>query len=559
MAVSRKTPLRIVALLMLIIGVWVSGLLCYRVAATDSYWLDELHTVWTIVQPDEASFATAAASGNQSTFYFRIVRVLAGEDADSPLRLRWFSVLCSVLTVASLGFFVWDWSRSLCGSALAVWSAGIEPRFVFYGSEARPYALLMLFAVWQFFVFCRLTIRKSDDVEQEATTSVKAKDGLGTLILLLLSVGLVLTHQTGVLLLAAEVIVLLALRQHMRTNVWLVGAAIVVSGLVVFAMQASTYSVVFERRSQWSTLSSVGGLASEFRNSVVFLLVVPLATLYWIVGKGRFRSEQHCLVCLGVVAAGGLLPPILAGVADYFGWAPLGLFRYTLTGAILIPLFAGLAIACVRQEWLQLALAAIIVFAAIFLPLPEPSADGNSNVFVSANHFFIGAINRLDDEHGAGEFRMRYENWPDAVAEIERLDDDRPIFLFANLLEDAQLVELEKNNKANEIDTPLVDYLRFPLTAFSIQNERVVPRPTLSGIAFQPEHIDRAVASGGCWVLTRSDSATFERIAGELYEKLGQIDDADISIRAKLVRLDSDTDKVPEWLTLLRIDWVPQR
>ena len=81
MAVSRKTPLRIVALLMLIIGVWVSGLLCYRVAATDSYWLDELHTVWTIEQPDEVSFATAAASGNQSTFYFRIVRVLAGEDA----------------------------------------------------------------------------------------------------------------------------------------------------------------------------------------------------------------------------------------------------------------------------------------------------------------------------------------------------------------------------------------------------------------------------------------------------------------------------------------------
>ena len=157
---------------------------------------------------------------------------------------------------------------------------------------------------------------------------------------------------------------------------------------------------------------------------MVFLLVVPLAILYWIVGKGRFRSEQYRLVCLGVVAAGGLLPPILAGVADYFGWAPLGLFRYTLTGAVLIPLFAGLAIACVRQEWLQLVLAASIVFAAIFVPLPESSADGNSNVFVSANHFFIGAINRLDAEHGGSEFRMRYENWPDAVAEIERLDDD---------------------------------------------------------------------------------------------------------------------------------------
>ena len=559
MAVSRKTPLRIVVLLMLIVGVWVSGLLCYRVAATDSYWLDELHTVWTIEQPDEASFATAAASGNQSTFYFRIVRVLAGEDVDSPVRLRWFSVLCSVLTVASLGFFVWDWSRSVYGSALAVWSAGIDPRFIFYGSEARPYALLMLFAVWQFFVFCRLTIRKLDDVEQRDTTSVKAKGGVGTLILLLLSVGLVLTHQTGVLLLAAEMIVLLALRQQSRTNVWLVGAAIVVSGLIVFAMQASTYSEVFARRIQWSTLSSVGGLASEFRNSVVFLLVVPLAILYWIVGKGRFRSEQYRLVCLGVVAAGGLLPPILAGVADYFGWAPLGLFRYTLTGAVLIPLFAGLAIACVRQEWLQLVLAASIVFAAIFVPLPESSADGNSNVFVSANHFFIGAINRLDAEHGGSEFRMRYENWPDAVAEIERLDDDRPIFLFANLLEDAQLAELEMPNKAVEIDASLIDYLRFPLTAFSIQNERVVPRPTLSGIAFQAEHIDRAVVAGGCWVLTRGDSATFERIAGELYEKLGQIDDADISIRAKLVRLARDRDKVPEWLTLLRIDWVPQR
>lgn len=567
MADSRYTPLRIVALLALVIGVWVAGLLCYRVAATDSFWLDELHTVWTIQQPDDASFAIASSSGNQSPFYFRIVQKLSGANVDSPLQLRWFSILCSLLSVASLGFFVWYWSRSIYGSALAVWSAGIDPRLVFYGSEARPYALLMLLAIWQFFVFCHLTIRQSVEVESENTitpsTHSRPLDGrrwAKVLLLWLLSTVLVLTHQTGILLLAAEFLILIGLRKKSRTSVWWVGAAIVFAGLLVFIWQSSTYSAVMERRSQWNTLSSVGGLASDFRNSIVFLLVVPLLVLYWISGQGYFRSRPQRLFCLSVVAAGGLLPPVLAGSAHFFGLAPLGLFRYTLTGAILLPLFAGLAVASVRREWLQLVLAVAIVCAGIFCPLPESSADGKSNELRSANVFIVDATNCLNDKNEASVFRMRYESWPRAVAAIEELDDERPVFLFANLLEDAQISGLESEGKANEVNDVLINYLRFPLAAFSVSPERVVPRPTLSGNAFQSKNIEQIIAAKGCWVLTRCDATTFARISRELNAGLEEIKDAEFNVRTKFVRLTDDRDEwVPEWLSLFRIDLVPLR
>ena len=380
------------------------------------------------------------------------------------------------------------------------------------------------------------------------------------LLLGLLSAALILTHQTGVLLLSAEFLILLGLRKNSRTSVWLVATSIVVAGLLVFAWQSSTYSAVLERRSQWSSLSSLGGLASDFRNSVVFLLVMPLLILFWISEQGYFRSRPQRLICLIVVAAGGLLPPIIAGTVHFFGLAPLALFRYTLTGAILLPLFAGLAVANVRREWLQLTLAVAIVCAGIFCPLPESSTDGRSNELFSANRFFIDAVNRADDENEKIPFRMRYESWSRAVAAIKNLDDERPIFLFANLLEDAQIAKLEGEGKANEVTEVLTDYLRFPLTAFSVSPSRIVPRPTLSGIAFQPENIEQVIAADGCWVLTRSDPATFERIARELNTKLGQTTDSDFSVQTKSVRLTDDTEVgIEEWLRLVRIDLLPLR
>jgi len=155
---------------------------------------------------------------------------------------------------------------------------------------------------------------------------------------------------------------------------------------------------------------------------------------------------------------------------------------------------------------------------------------------------------------------MRYESWPRAVAAIKGLEDQRPIFLFANLLEDAQLAEFENGDESTEPDSDLIDYLRFPLSAFSLSPTRVIPRPTLSGNAFQPVNIRQIRDANGCWVLTRSDASTFERIASELNQKLtrSKNPEFEFEIQTQFVRLNNKDDaRIPEWLSLFRVDLVP--
>ena len=562
MAASRNTPLHVLAVLALIVGVWISGKLCYQVAKSDCYWLDELHTAWTVQQSDNESFAAAAANGNQSTFYFGILRrvvAATGADVQSPMTLRGFSIVCSVLTVASVGYFVWYWTGSLFGSSLSVWAVGSDPRFIYYGSEARPYAFLMLLAIWQFFVFCLLTIEGPLKAESETATSrgrsLDRNSNRWAAVLLVLSVLLVLTHQTGILLLAAEAAILLALRKRSRTHGLFLGTVLVVACVAVVALQASTYSEVFQRRSQWNTLSSVSGLVDEFRIQLVLLFIVPLMILFVLWERGRFREQSRALIGLFTIGAAGVLPLVLACVSQYFGWAPLGLARYVLTGAILLPLFAGVVVSFVRIQWLQMVLATAIVYAGIFCPVPTPSGDGNSNVWQPANQFFIDAVDQLGNSDGAEAFRMRYENWPNAVAAINNLGDGRPVFLFANLLEDAQIAECEDANRA--IPSEQLDYLKFPLTAFAISPDQVIPRPTLVGNKFNSLDIEKIVAANSCWVFARTDAATFEWIAKSLNEKLSQakLRGAGFEIKTKFVNLKSKVGQaVPEWLTLYRVD-----
>lgn len=124
-----------------------------QTALSESLWLDELHTSWTI-SGEWQGIATRAAAGNQTPFYFWLVAAVSqtlgypnGQQSEWLLRLP--SVAAWLL---ASGLVAWQIQSKVLPSDARKWSfaIGIVAWVVldrlqwFFASEARPYACVQL-------------------------------------------------------------------------------------------------------------------------------------------------------------------------------------------------------------------------------------------------------------------------------------------------------------------------------------------------------------------------------------------------------------------------------
>ena len=112
---------------------------------SESFWLDELHSAWVVW--DEFSAVTGrAAWGNQTPVYYWGLwcwRQLAG---DSEVALRLSSVALSSLACGVVAAGVARHSRSLFGGAVGGVMLAVEANAIFFGTELRVFAAVMLCA-----------------------------------------------------------------------------------------------------------------------------------------------------------------------------------------------------------------------------------------------------------------------------------------------------------------------------------------------------------------------------------------------------------------------------
>jgi len=109
----------------------------------ESLWVDELHSAWC-VWDDLSDVAPRADIGHQSPFYFLGLWFWKQVFGGSELALRMSSVLavaasCSVLTLG-----VARWSGSVIAGVTAGAILAIETNSIFFGTELRPFALVIL-------------------------------------------------------------------------------------------------------------------------------------------------------------------------------------------------------------------------------------------------------------------------------------------------------------------------------------------------------------------------------------------------------------------------------
>ena len=119
-----------------------------RLAGVDeSYWVDELHTAWCAGGPWN-DVGRRASAGNQSPLYFRAMWFWQQALGPSERAMRMSSVLATTASAVVLAGSLLIIRRPIAAGATGLLLA-IDGNAVFFGTELRPYAAVMLVtSIW---------------------------------------------------------------------------------------------------------------------------------------------------------------------------------------------------------------------------------------------------------------------------------------------------------------------------------------------------------------------------------------------------------------------------
>jgi hypothetical protein len=249
---------------------------------------------------------------NHPPLYFMLLRVLVLAGGESEFTLRFLSLAAGTLVVPLL---------YLCGRRLFAPPSGVmaallgalSPLYLWYQQEARPYALLTLFATVSFYALLR--VRAALDLPGKGL----ARWSIGYVLAV---IAMLTTHYLGFFLLSVEAILLaITWWQARRRLAWLVigvgvvAVALLAWGLVALPEQAQLpgYNVIpladlLADVFQQFTLGLYADALAPFRWAAIALLVAGTVLLL-----AQRLPWEHLAFCLL-----GLLLPILETYAVSF-------------------------------------------------------------------------------------------------------------------------------------------------------------------------------------------------------------------------------------------------
>ncbi len=128
------------------IVVFVVAVLLRLPSCYESFWLDELHTAWSIWD-DFGDVAPRAEVGNQTPLYFQLTWLWKQILGPTEVALRLSSVLAVSFAAALLVIGVSKTAQRLSAGILSGMVLAVESNAIFFGTELRAYSWLMLIAV----------------------------------------------------------------------------------------------------------------------------------------------------------------------------------------------------------------------------------------------------------------------------------------------------------------------------------------------------------------------------------------------------------------------------
>ncbi len=265
----------------------LAALLRLVTLGTPSLWFDELAT-WKVCHQAslQALLTTGLADDIHLPGYFVITYALTKNFGDSEFILRLPAAIFSIASVPA----IYALARRLCGKTVAAMSAvftALSFTCIRYGMEARPYSMMMFFAIVTTHLW--YGVYEMAIVRAERPTSRQ---------LLTLFVALALacySHYFSVLMVALQLCLFLVLALRAKRGAQVVG--LMTAGLVLIAVPW-----VPELRLQMSQIfnwTSAFGFAEAFQKYILFLFFASPAYVSYVavvVMLGAlFKRETHWL------------------------------------------------------------------------------------------------------------------------------------------------------------------------------------------------------------------------------------------------------------------------
>ena len=478
---QHRTNLPSIAILALLVLVGFAARIFF---AGEPLWVDELHTAWAV----DGSFAelfSRSAQGNQTPLYFLVQWFVCSVTDLSEPALRSISIATSSIAILMAGFLVWRWTQNLVAAAVTTLLAAIDYWLLFYGSEARPYAMLQLLCLIQIHYL----------LEATANTTTASTRFLGKIDWRIVATTalLPLTHLTSILLIASQIAYVVLVRPNNATKI----AGSILAGLFILLLAFPIIADVMANRSDWASITDPVGFVNELWPTMLPCVATPVL----LIGlsrvfttdakKGRLASNVVNGIRsapLTLITFCCLLPAGIALLATLAKFAPIASPRYIACSLILAPIFAGLAFEKIVNKGQPVACFLILAAAIWFNPI-------TNNVW--SNEKFV----------------FRSENWESVVQRVggNQIGNRSVVFLFPNLVEDPRL-------QSQAHDPELEKYLTFPLTGIYKLPEATItiPMPTLTNNRWQARHIQQIIQNGGAQIVARTDDSTLKIILGEL-------------------------------------------
>ncbi len=443
-------PSKSVATILMAIGVFVIAVLIRLPSCYESFWVDELHTAWAI-GGDFGQVAQRAAWGNQTPVYFQAMWVWKSMVGGSEIGLR----LSSVLAVATASMLlVVGVSRStgrvsagvLAGSVLAV-----DNNSIFFGTEFRPYAWVILLSVIATWAATSLMREKNESNRARLRFVLVAAIGLATLLhpTAIVTLGLLamFTAAHGVMQGAAQGVVqgvmeLVAGKARFRSSIMDAFSLMLVVA-VGFALANSSLSHSWAIRNQWAAFGQATSWV-QFRTMWpwwTFAITPAVIGLLWLTkptGDEAWRKEVGRAMMPMCVAT---LATMIFFAASYFQWVPLWHRRYFVAA---LPMFAWSMGCCFALPMSRQSdrLAEAVVFVA-------------GIVVVGDLMWQQGTIDLW--KQGRTQLVVRGEDWRGAVDWLQsQRQSGESVSIDADLIESTHRYQHGRYVRPN-------DYYRFPL------------------------------------------------------------------------------------------------
>ncbi len=508
----------------------------WTIATGDSLWLDERHTAWTVAD-GLTQVAGRAADGNQNPLFFWLTWVSVRLFGQSELSLRLVSILAGTGLVGVAGWLTWRGSKSLLGVLVTCLIIALDWRFVFYGTEARPYALMQLLGLLHAGLFVHLVgwlpSPEKNRLKGRLTQPTKWS------ALTLLSIALFYCHLMSIWLFVAEAITLWVVGKflfrddsqkdhvHLFFKPLLLSFAAAITGCLPGILSLAQ---VLGRKSNWADLSSPARVLAETQEPLLFWLALPLGLL--LVGgltkkflgstetSEQENSQRNRLSLF--VFTWAITPIVAVAGVHYLQIAPLALFRYTVIGTPAFAIFAGMMVGRTPGIALKTVAVGIIAWSSY-------TNDEISRQLVDRQTLPV----------------LRHEDWASLTQTVLTTTTDRqlyprPVLLFANVIEDAEA--------ATDLDPRFQEYLRFPAynihRSGSLAGRQVFPCPTHKSPRLSDELIQNIIRSRGGWLLIRGTDSTVNSILQEVEQALSDRLPSEPSRKLQIQERNDDGDVV---------------